>query len=73
MRIGYYDKREHGPRRQGLSRIMAKQSLIKEFFLFVRHEKKYWLVPLIMVLLVVGAIILFSSSSPLAPFLYPMF
>jgi hypothetical protein len=52
---------------------MAKQSLIKEFFLFVRHEKKYWLVPLIMVLLVVGAIILFSSSSPLAPFLYPMF
>ncbi|UCF32727.1 MAG: hypothetical protein JSV78_10375 [Phycisphaerales bacterium] len=52
---------------------MAKQSLIKEFFLFIRHEKKYWLVPLIMVLLVVGAIILFSSSSPLAPFLYPMF
>ena len=52
---------------------MAKQSLVKEFVLFIKHEKKYWLIPLIVVLLIVGALILFSSSSPLAPFLYPMF
>ncbi len=52
---------------------MAKQSLIKEFFLFVKHEKKWWLVPLITVLLIVGALVLFTSSSPLAPFLYPLF
>jgi hypothetical protein len=52
---------------------MAKQSLVKEFVLFIKHEKKYWLIPLIAVLLIVGALILFSSSSPLAPFLYPMF
>ncbi|MEK6677142.1 MAG: DUF5989 family protein [Planctomycetota bacterium] len=52
---------------------MAKQSLVKEFFLFIRHEKKWWLVPLIAVLLLVGVMLVFASSSPLAPFLYPLF
>ena len=52
---------------------MAKQSLIKEFFLFVKEEKKWWLVPLLAVLLLVGAIMVFAGSSPLAPFLYPLF
>ncbi len=52
---------------------MAKQSLVKEFFLFIKHEKKWWLIPLILVLLVVGALALFASSSPLAPFIYPLF
>lgn len=52
---------------------MAKQSLVKEFFLFVKQEKKYWLVPLILVLLLVTALALFANSSPLAPFIYPLF
>lgn len=52
---------------------MAKQSLVKEFFLFIKHEKKWWLVPLIVVLLIVGGLVLFATSSPLAPFLYPLF
>lgn len=52
---------------------MAKQSLVKEFMLFVKHEKKWWMIPLIAVLLVVGLMIVFASSSPLAPFLYPLF
>jgi len=52
---------------------MAKQSLIKEFFLFIKQEKKWWLVPLITVLLLVGALIVFAGSSPLAPFIYPLF
>lgn len=52
---------------------MAKQSIVREFFLFVKHEKKWWMIPLFSVLLIVGALILFASSSPLAPFLYPLF
>jgi len=52
---------------------VAKQSLAKEFFLFIKHEKKWWLIPLIMVLLIVGALVMFAGSSPLAPFLYPLF
>lgn len=52
---------------------MARQSLIKEFFLFIKQEKKWWLIPFITVLLIVGAFFAFASSSPLAPFLYPLF
>ena len=52
---------------------MARQSLIREFFLFIKQEKKWWLIPLLTVLLLVGALIVFAGSSPLAPFLYPLF
>jgi len=52
---------------------MAKQSLIREFFLFIKHEKKWWLIPLVLVLLLVGLLLVFAQSSPLAPFLYPLF
>ena len=52
---------------------MAKQSLIKEFFLFIKQEKKWWLVPLLFVLLIVGAMLVFVNTSAIAPFLYPLF
>ena len=52
---------------------MARQSLLREFFAFIAHEKKWWMIPLVVVLLIVGALIFFASSSPLAPFLYPLF
>ena len=52
---------------------MAKQSLTKEFILFIKHEKKWWLIPLIAVILLVGVLVIFASSSPLAPFIYPLF
>jgi hypothetical protein len=52
---------------------MAKQSLAKEFLLFIKQEKKWWLIPFIVVLLIVGALIVFAGSSPLAPFIYPLF
>ncbi len=52
---------------------MAKQSLVREFFAFIRHEKKWWMIPLVMVLLIVGLLIVFAGSSPLAPFIYPLF
>jgi hypothetical protein len=52
---------------------MAKQSLLREFFLFIRQEKKWWMIPLVLVLLVAGAMIIFAGSSPLAPFIYPFF
>ncbi len=52
---------------------MANQSLAIEFLRFIRHEKKWWMIPLVVVLLILGALLLFSSASPLAPFLYPLF
>lgn len=64
---------EHRIRLRRRFSIMARQSLIKEFFLFVKEEKKWWMIPLLAVLLLVGAIMVFAGSSPLAPFLYPLF
>ena len=45
--------------------------LFKEFFLFLRQEKKWWLLPLVAVLIALAAIVLFTSGSVLAPLMYP--
>jgi hypothetical protein len=47
--------------------------VFKEFLFFLREEKKWWLVPFVVVLLLLGIFLVFSASSPLAPFLYPLF
>ncbi|MEQ9438951.1 MAG: DUF5989 family protein [Cyclobacteriaceae bacterium] len=47
--------------------------IIREFWLFLRTRKKYWLVPLIFFLLLLGALSLFTTGSPLAPFIYSLF
>jgi hypothetical protein len=45
--------------------------LFKEFLGFCRQEKKWWLIPLIVLLLVLGAIVYFAAGSGLAWALYP--
>ena len=45
--------------------------LFKEFLLFLRQEKKWWLIPLVTVLLILGALIMFTGGSVLAPLMYP--
>ena len=40
---------------------------------FLRLRKKYWLLPIILVLLLLGALIVFTSGSALAPFVYTLF
>jgi cell division protein FtsL len=46
--------------------------LLKEFLQFSKQEKKWWLIPLIVVLLVLGAILIFTASSGIAWALYPL-
>lgn len=48
-------------------------SFLKELFAFFMERKKWWLIPMIIVLLGIGALIVFSSSSGLAPFIYTLF
>ena len=52
---------------------MANQSIITEFWEFLRFRKKYWLLPIVTVLLLFGALIVFTESSALAPFIYALF
>ncbi|MCK5010680.1 MAG: hypothetical protein KAS98_09355 [Deltaproteobacteria bacterium] len=47
--------------------------LLKEFWGFMRVRKKFWLLPIIMFLLLIGALIIFSETSAVAPFIYTLF
>ena len=44
----------------------------KEFLLFLKQEKKWWLIPLVLLLLILGALIAFTGGSVLAPLMYPV-
>jgi hypothetical protein len=52
---------------------MARKSLISELWDFMRVRKKWWLAPMILVLVLVGALLVFAQGSALAPFIYTIF
>jgi hypothetical protein len=52
---------------------MANQSLIAEFWEFLKVRKRYWLLPIIIMLGLISALIVFVESSVLAPFIYTLF
>jgi hypothetical protein len=52
---------------------MSKARVLSEFWLFLKQEKKYWLVPIVVVFVLFGLLIVFSQSSALAPFIYTLF
>ena len=52
---------------------MAKSSFIGELWLFIRVRKKWWLLPIIMVMLLVGTLLVLAEGSALAPFIYTIF
>ena len=47
--------------------------LIKDLWDFMRVRKKFWLAPIIIVLLLLGALIVFAQGSAVAPFMYTIF
>jgi len=48
-------------------------SFIKEFWEFLNVRKKYWLLPIIIVLVLFGGLIILSQGSVVAPFIYTIF
>jgi hypothetical protein len=52
---------------------MSKGRVLGEFFQFLKQEKKYWLVPIVIVFVLFGLLIVFSQSSAVAPFIYTLF
>ena len=52
---------------------MANQSIISEFWEFLKFRKRYWLFPIVVVLLLLGALIVFTQTSAVAPFIYALF
>lgn len=52
--------------------MTQRQSLIREFLYFLRTNKKWWLLPMVLVLLAFASLI-FLSSTAVAPFVYTLF
>ena len=48
-------------------------SFLKEFWLFLRTRKKYWLMPVFVVLALVGGLIVLTQGTAIAPFIYTLF
>lgn len=52
---------------------MPKLSILKEFWDFLKTRKRYWLAPIIIILVLLGMLIVFAESSAVAPFIYTLF
>ena len=48
-------------------------SFFKEFWEFLKYRKKYWLLPIIIVLVLFGALITLTQGTAIAPFIYTIF
>jgi len=46
---------------------------LKDLWGFMRQRKKFWLLPIIVVLLLFGGLIVFTSGTAIAPFIYTLF
>jgi hypothetical protein len=46
---------------------------LRDLWGFMRHRKKFWLLPLIIILLTLGILVVLASGSAIAPFIYTVF
>ncbi len=46
---------------------------LKDFYKYMRVNKKYWLLPIVVTMMLLGGLILVSSQSVVAPFIYTLF
>lgn len=47
--------------------------LIKDLWAFMKERKKYWLLPTIILLLLLGGLVILTHGSAIAPFIYTLF
>jgi len=52
---------------------MGKLLVLKELWEFLKTRKKWWLIPIIIFLLLLSALIFYTSGSAIAPFVYTLF
>lgn len=49
------------------------KEVVVEFYIFLKERKKFWLLPIVLIILLLGALIVFTQSSAIAPFIYTIF
>jgi hypothetical protein len=47
--------------------------LLRDFFRFLKERRKWWLIPMIVILFLFGMLLILGSSSALAPYIYSLF
>jgi hypothetical protein len=52
---------------------MSKAQTISELWQFVMHNKRYWLAPIVITLVLIGVLLVVAESSAVAPFIYTLF
>ena len=52
---------------------MSKVQVVSELWQFMKQNKKYWLAPIIITLVLFGVLLVLAKSSALAPFIYTIF
>jgi len=52
---------------------VSKVSIVAEFWEFLRVRKKFWLLPIVIMLLFLGTLIVLTQGSAVAPFIYALF
>jgi hypothetical protein len=52
---------------------MAKLKIVREYFSFLRENKKWWLLPVVGAFILLGLLIVLTKGSALAPFIYSVF
>lgn len=52
---------------------MGKMSALKELWIFLRSNKRWWLTPIIIILVLLGFLIIVTESSVVTPFIYALF
>jgi len=52
---------------------MSKLAILAEFWDFLKVRKKWWLLPIVLFLVLLGALIVFTQGSAVAPFIYALF
>jgi hypothetical protein len=52
---------------------MGRLALLAEFVLFVRENKQWWMLPIVFILVALGALLIFAETSALSPFIYTVF
>jgi hypothetical protein len=52
---------------------MGRLAILKEFWAFLKVGKKFWLMPIVLLLLLLSLLIIFTEGSALSPFIYMLF
>ncbi|HAJ56500.1 MAG TPA: hypothetical protein DCL35_01885 [Candidatus Omnitrophica bacterium] len=56
-----------------LRRLFSRLSVVKELFSFFWQNRLWWMIPIVLVFLLLGALIIFAQSSAVVPFIYTLF